>query len=183
MKKDSVEKLTHTTIALHWSVAIFMIGLLALGIYMVEVDDKSLYSWHKSFGILALGFIVLRVLWRMRNGWPVPVSVYSKIEQALSKITHWALILGTLALPISGMIMSYFSGRGLYLFGLELAAANPVPDNPRQVIPYNENVAEFFGGVHEIAGYVLIVFIVLHIAGAFKHHIIDKDNTLKRMMR
>ncbi len=181
MTPDTKEVLSSTTKYLHSIVALFMIGLLAVGVYMVETDTRSLYSWHKSFGVIALVFVTARVLWRIKNGWLIPLGTYSKLEQFLSKLTHWVLILGTLILPISGIAMSYFNGRGVAVFGFQLIARNPSPDNPAKVIAHNEALASFFHGTHHWISYLIIGAIVIHIIGALKHHIIDKDDTLKRM--
>lgn len=181
MTPDTKEALSKTTKYLHSIVALFMIGLLAVGVYMVETDTKSLYSWHKSFGVIALAFILIRVIWRIKNGWPIPVGTYSMIEQFLSKLVHWVLLLGTLILPLSGIGMSYFSGNGVAVFGFQLLARNPSLDNPSKVIAHNETLASLFHGMHHWIGYLLIAVIVIHIIGALKHHIIDKDDTLKRI--
>lgn len=174
--------LSRTTRLLHWIVALFMISLLAVGIYMAETSAYNLYPIHKSMGVIALIFVLWRVVWRIKNGWPKPVSVYKKHEQLLSKLIHWVLIIGTLLMPISGIIMSGMGGHGVSVFGLELIAANHALDNPKQVVPINAGLANAAHSMHGILGNVLIAAIVLHVVGAWKHHLVDKDNTLRRML-
>jgi cytochrome b561 len=158
-----------------------MIALIAVGIYMEETETYALYPIHKSVGVLILPFILYRVIWRMQQGWLTPVSIYSKVEQMLSKIVHWVLILGTVLFPVSGMMMSGGGGHGIPLFGLTLLARNPNPENPQEVIPLNETVAGIGHEMHEILAGVMIAAIVLHLIGALKHHFVDKDATLRRM--
>lgn len=178
---DTYHKLSKQTLFLHWVVAIGMIGLLAVGIYMAETKSYFLYDWHKSFGVLILFFVVWRILWRMKNGWLQPVSEYSAAEVTLSKVVHWVLIIGTLMMPISGMMMSGLGGHGIPLFGLEILSENPDPNNPGKVLAINETLAGAGKAMHGLGGNLIIGAIVLHIAGALKHHFVDKDGTLKRM--
>ena len=178
---DSKQKLSQLTVLLHWLVAITVIVMLAVGIYMEENEIRSLVSTHKSVGILIFGVILLRVVWRLYNGWPEPVSQYSKIEQNLSRACHYVLITGTVLMPLSGMAMSGAGGHGLIVFGVELLAQNTDPVTGK-AIPLNASIAKLGHESHGVIGYIMILALLLHIAGAFKHHLIDKDGTLKRML-
>lgn len=182
MELDSSDKLSHTTRGLHWLIALTIIALWGVGWYMATNKVYPLYSWHKSFGILVVLFAVVRVGWRIKNGWPSALPSHQQWERALSKLVHWLLIISTLLMPLSGMLMSAMGGHGLQLFGLELFPHNPMPDNPQRNMPINKELAELFHSVHGIAAKLLLVSLVLHVAGALKHHVIDKDNTLKRML-
>jgi cytochrome b561 len=182
MKLDSHPKLSTTTLFLHWVVGITMIGLLASGIYMAENEVFALYPWHKSFGVLIATFVVLRVLWRIKNGWPTHVSDYSSIEKLLSRIVHYLLIIGTVLMPISGFMMSATGGHGVDFFGLELFARNPDPADPKEVIALNGTLAGTAHGIHEFSGIAILVAVILHVVGALKHHVMDKDGTLRRML-
>jgi len=182
MKLDSHSKLSTSTIFLHWVVGIIMIGLLASGIYMEENEVFALYPWHKSFGVLIVTFVILRVIWRVKNGWPSHVSDYSSLEKMLSKIVHYLLIIGTVLMPISGFIMSALGGHGVDLFGLELFSRYPDPTDPKEVIALNGTLAGIGHTIHEYAGMAIIGGVILHVVGALKHHVIDKDGTLRRML-
>ncbi|WP_267963695.1 cytochrome b [Testudinibacter sp. TR-2022] len=177
--KDTRERLSHITLSLHWLIAFFILGLMTLGVYMTETSRYDLYPTHKSLGIFIFFFIVIRVLWRWKNGWPQPVAQHKNWEEALAKLVHWVLILGTLAFPISGMLFSIGGGHGLQIFGLDLVSANLV-DGQRQML--NPDLASIAGEVHESLLPIMLAAILLHVAGALKHHIIDKNNTLKRML-
>lgn len=182
MRLDSPTRLSPNTLALHWIVAVMMIGLLAAGVYMAETSAYWLYPWHKSLGVLILLFVIARIAWRIRNGWPKPVSDYTTVEKLLAKIVHWLLIIGTALMPISGFMMSAMGGHGVAFFGLELIAPNPDPTNPQEVIPLNAALAQVGHALHGWGGNLLIGAIVLHVVGALKHQLIDRDGTLKRML-
>jgi cytochrome b561 len=179
---DTKQKLSGMTIGLHWLVGLGMIGIFIVGKYMEANEALQLYDLHKSIGILILIPVIARVMWRIRTGWPKPVSVYKKHEQILSKIVHWILLVGTVLFPLSGMMMSGAGGYGLEIFGLELLAANPDPNNPREMIPFNPMLAGIGHEMHEVLGKVMLISLVLHIAGAIKHSLFEKDRSMKRML-
>ncbi len=175
-------QLSTKTRTLHWLIALAMILLLSTGIYMVENEAYALYGLHKSLGLIIFFFALYRVFWRARRGWPEALGNPSVFMHALAKTVHYLLIIGTVLLPISGLLMSAMGGYGIPLFGLDLIAANPDPNKPGEMIPINGTIAYLAHSTHGFAGNVVILALLLHIAGAFKHHLIDKDNTLGRML-
>ena len=179
---DTKTKLSGVTVALHWIVGLTMIVLVAVGVYMTDYKVYALYPIHKSFGMLIFIVVLMRVIWRLKQGWPEAASKYKTWEQSLSRVVHWVLIIATVVMPISGMLMSGLGGHGLHIFGLELLAATPNPDEAGKMIPINGPLAGISHEVHEIAGKVMFVAFLLHLAGALKHHFIDKDGTLRRML-
>ena len=182
MQMDTPSQLSKTTLILHWIVAITVISLLAVGIYMEETDAYSLYPWHKSFGFLIFFVILARVLWRIKNGWPVPVGQYQRWETLLAKVVHYVLIISTVLMPLSGFLVSAYGGSGVDVFGIEIVARNTDPENPMKSMPHNKELATFAHETHGLVGYVLIGAVLLHIAGALKHHVMDKDGTLRRIL-
>jgi cytochrome b561 len=179
---DTKENLGLITRSLHWVIAICFIALISVGSYIANTETWALYSLHKSMGIILFVVILLRVGWRIKQGWPTPAGEYQKIEQLMAKVTHWVLLLGSMAMPITGMLYSGMGGHGFGIFGWTIVKGNYDPANPGQVIPYSELLSAFGEQAHEIIGYTLAVAIVLHIAGACKHHLVDKDRTLLRML-
>lgn len=172
--------LSHSEIALHWIVGIGMIMLIGVGMYMTRNEVLSMYPLHKSIGTLMLIFVVIRAVIRLRKGWPEPVGAGQVWAHRLSRIVHWVLIIGTLAMPLSGIAMSVGGGHGLTVFGLDLIGANIGADGRPE--PLNEAMAGAGGAAHGIWGRLLILAIVLHVVGALKHHFVDKDSTLRRML-
>lgn len=177
--KDTKEKFSSITLSLHWIIAIAFICMLSVGFYMTSFNAFALYPIHKSMGMLLFILILWRVIWRYMNGWPIPVGQYSVTERILAKIVHWLLIIGILLMPISGMLMSSGSGHGLYVFGLELFPANL--DSAGKAIPINASMGELGENLHGTGANIMLAAISLHIIGALKHHIIDKDGTLRRI--
>ncbi|RYY01344.1 MAG: cytochrome b [Gammaproteobacteria bacterium] len=166
---DTQQQLSPITRALHWLVALTIITMLAVGFYMATYEVWSLYPIHKAFGVLALLIILPRILWRLKNGWPTPVRDYPTWEHKLALATHWILILGTIIMPISGFIFSGAGGYGVDVFGFVIAPANHNPANPNEVIPFNAALSNAGHETHELVGYLMVIAIVLHVAGALKH--------------
>lgn len=173
-------ELSKKTKYLHIIVAISMICLAGVGLYMSKTETFALYPIHKSIGIIVFLFAVYRVLVRIKEGWPTPVGVAPKFQLIIAKIVHWGLIIMTVVYPLSGMMMSGAGGHGLYVFGVELLASN-YDSVTGDAIALNPTLASLGHELHEGLVNVLILFIVLHIAGAIKHHFIDKDETITRM--
>ncbi len=174
---DSPKKLSTLTIALHWIIGIGVIMAIASGLYIDGLprgyDKGALVGAHQSLGILILLLAVLRIVWRLKNGFPVALSAVSRCQEIAGKTIHILLLAGTVLLPISGFIMTVGGGYPVMFFGFELVAGSPEK---------NEVLSQIGHFVHGVGGYVLIALILLHIAGALKHHFLVKDGTLKRII-
>lgn len=159
----------------HWSSALIILGLLLLGIYMTSLDFSDfklqLYMLHKSFGLLVLGLLFVRILSFLFFKRPKAIEAHKPWERFLSRAVHIFLYGGLLLMPISGWVMSSAGDYTVQFFGLHM------PD----VVTKNEFLFENSKEAHEILAYILIVIIGVHVAGALKHHFIDRDETLKRM--
>lgn len=175
---DSRERLSGVTITLHWLIALAMIAMVVFGLILEDMprsDGKSaLIQIHKSIGVIVLVFAVARLFWRAKQGMPAHVGIYSSIEQKLAKITHATLLASTLLLPLSGILLSVGSARPINIFG--------IPFVPQLLAEKNELLAQIGHAGHSILGKLLIAAVVLHIAGAAKHHLVDRDGTLRRML-
>ncbi|MGM0564933.1 MAG: cytochrome b [Pseudomonadota bacterium] len=182
MERDSKEALSKATIWLHWIVGVAVIGMLSVGVYMDATHTYALYPWHKSFGFVLFFLILARVIWRMAAGWPPPVREYPTAERLLASVVHYLLLIGIVLMPISGFLMSAVGGSGVEVFGLEVVARNPDPNDPSETVAHNETVASIAHQMHGLVGYTLIVAVVLHTVGALKHHWVDKDRTMARML-
>ena len=182
LSKDQPDRLSKTSRVLHWLIALGMVALLCVGIIMTKNELWNLYDLHKSIGLLLSVLIIFRVIWRAVNGWPHPAGHYRPVEKFLGKITHWGLIVGSVLIPVFGMMHSGFSGHGFGIFGMEIVKENPDPQRVNEVLPIWEAGYKFGQAGHQYISYLLICLLVLHIAGALKHHIVDKDKTLLRML-
>jgi cytochrome b561 len=162
----------------HGVMLVMILGLLAVGLYMTDLEpspDKwQLYGLHKAIGMIALALIVARILWRATHQPPPALATHAQWERRLAGLVHGLLYFGMVAMPVSGYVMSSAGGHGISLFGLV--------DIPL-LIQKNQAVGMVARTVHEFAGYALMAAIALHVAGAVKHAIIDRDPTLGRMFR
>lgn len=167
--------LSWQSILLHWIVGLSFIGVFALGLYMVNQPAPGkyeLYGIHKSVGFLILIAAVTRIAWRLKEGAIPALSPSSALLEKLAKAIHGLLLLATLAMPISGVAMSVGGGRAVSIFAWEI-----IPEG--EEIPWLGDAAS---AIHHMAVELIIVVLALHIAGALKHQLIDKDGTISRML-
>lgn len=162
----------------HWVIAVLVIVLLCVGIYMAEAELAvpqriQIFSLHKSLGITVLALAVLRILWRMANIRPAHMATHAAWERMLATCIHFLLYAALLMMPLTGWIMSSAKGYPVRVFDLF---------NLPNIVGQSESIAKLANTMHEYAAYTLIVMIGLHVAGALKHHIIDRDDTLRRMI-
>jgi len=167
-----------TTITIHWITALTIIGMFAFGLWMVELtyyDEwyKKGPSLHKSIGITLFMLTLGRLVWRLKNITPDALSSHKVWERKIAAIAHFLLYLLLFGVMISGYLISTADGRGVEFFGLfEIPAT-------LQGIENQEDIA---GVVHLILASTLIGIALLHAGAALKHHFIDRDRTLKRML-
>jgi cytochrome b561 len=177
--RDSANKLSGASIALHWIIGIAMIAMLAFGFYLEDMTESAgksqLLDIHKAVGIVVLTVALYRSVGRLINGFPPNVARarYTKYEVKFAYITHWLLLLGTLAMPISGIVLSVSNGHDVNVLGLFVIRGFEIPDG---------EIAGIAGGLHGGIGKLLVLLIVLHVLSALKHHLFDRDGTLMRMV-
>ncbi len=174
---DESEADSYSLIAriIHWLTALIILGLLVVGTYMTTMDMSEqklqFYNLHKSFGLLVLALAFVRIAWHLIKKKPKSLPTHKKWEKILSHAVHGFLYLLLIAIPISGWVMSSAGDFNIKFFSLNM------PD----IVSKDENLFKLSHGVHEILAWVLLVLLMLHIAGALKHHVIDRDETLGRM--
>ena len=166
------------TVAIHWLMALLIIGVITVGLYMAYTHTVPLYAWHKSFGLIALLLIIVRLVWRKKQPWQSAAK--GSKQEGFVKVIHNLLLLGLVLMPITGMLYSGFLGFGFSLFDWVLVPRNL--DENQQVVPYHQAIGALGKTLHWIIGYVFTALISLHIIAALKHHFIDKDDTLIRML-
>ena len=166
------------SIVIHWSVALVVFGLFALGLWMVGLDYYSLWrkdapDLHKSIGITLFAVMLVRIVWRLLSPPPPALASYSRMTRIGAAFGHAFLYVGLFAVMIAGYLISTADGVGIPVFGLfEIpAVVSGLPDQ-----------ADVAGLVHFYLAWVLVVFAGLHGVAAFKHHFIDRDATLVRML-
>lgn len=171
------ERYNATAMLLHWLMAALLIALVAVGLTMSNLPVSpwklKLYSWHKWAGVIAFTLALLRVLWRLSHRPPaLPASMTPPMRLA-AHAGHGILYALMLAIPLSGWLMSSAKGFQTVFFGVL-----PIPD----LLSKNLELAHTLGQAHELLNYLLIATVVGHFLAAVKHHLIDRDDVLTRML-
>lgn len=159
----------------HWTMALAIVAMFALGVWMVGLDYYSPYyksapDMHRSVGILLFFALAFRFLWRVSNVRPDD-SEFSAFERLAAHIAHWGFYLLLLVLIVSGYLISTADGRAIDVFGWF-----SVPS-----IIQHKGLEDSAGTVHKITAYAIMALAVLHMLAALKHHFIDRSRTLTRM--
>jgi len=162
---------------LHWLIALLVLGMLGVGLYMTDMrlspQKIQLYMTHKSVGLTVLALMLLRLVYRLKNPPPpLPASV-AGWQKTASHASHAFLYLLLFAMPISGWLMNGASGFPMKYFGLVR-----VPD----LLARNQESLALFKTVHFYIAWTLIAVITVHVLAALKHHFIDRDSVLRRML-
>ena len=167
------------SIALHWVMAVALIGMYFSGDYMVGLEYydalyHTLPKWHKAVGVTLGALLLVRLAWMYAQPRPLPASSHApELTHLAAKLGHVALYGLLLVMLVSGYLISTAKGHGVNVFGLfELPA----------LLPESKERGELAGEVHEIAGTVFILLVGVHALAAFIHHFYWKDNTLTRML-
>lgn len=172
---QSYDRLTRL---LHWGMAIAIIAMFGLGVWMRTLGyfdpwyTRAPYI-HRSVGMLLLVLLVIRFVWRLRNLSAIQDHQPNDAAQRVARIVHWAFYAILLIIMVSGYLISTADGRGIDVFGLVT-----VPS-----IYQNTALPDVAGLVHEYVAYLLMALVALHAAAALKHHFIDRDQILLRMLR
>lgn len=166
------------SIALHWFIAIFTVALFISGLWMVDLGyyDDWYYQapwWHKGIGIITAFLVIMRWVWTLFRQSPAAIRSTPLWQHLVAKLVHKLMNLSILALFISGYVMVTAKGDSLNLFDWLLIPAL-FSDKSHWVDPA--------GVIHLWSGYFIIALATLHALAAIKHHFIDKDATLKRML-
>lgn len=171
------ERYTATAIALHWVVAALIAGAFAIGLIAVELavspQKLKLYSWHKWIGVSIALLALVRITWRLWHPAPALPSGMRRWEQHVATGTHVLLYMLLLAVPVTGWLMSSASGFPVVYFGVL-----PLPD----LVAKDKALADTLKLVHYALNKTLLVLVVLHVAAALKHHVLDHDDVLTRML-
>jgi cytochrome b561 len=168
---------TRTAIGLHWAVALLIFAAFPVGLYMVELPlsptKLKIYSYHKWVGVTIFLLALARLLWRATHpAPPMPESV-PRWQQALAGATHILLYLLILAIPLTGWLMSSALGFQTVYLGVL-----PLPD----LLEKDKLLGEQLKFLHMFLNYTLAALVLMHVGAALKHHLIDRDDILTRML-
>jgi len=172
---------TSLAIALHWIMAVALVGLFAMGLYMADLPFSparlKLYNWHKWAGITVLFLLVIRLLWRLTHRPPALPQAVTLVmpdwQMQAYHTTHGLMYALLFIVPLVGWAYSSAAGFPIVWFGV-LA----LPD----FVPADKALAELIKPWHEASAFALAGLVLLHVGAALKHHWIDKDGLLTRML-
>lgn len=167
----------------HWLTVLLIFTAIPLGIISnrlpFETGDQValkalLFSLHKTIGVSAFFVALARIAWALKQPKPAGLHPERHLESFVAEVVHWLLYGSLVLVPLSGWI-HHAASTGFapiwWPFGQNLF-----------FVPKNEALASLTSGLHIVFERILIVSIALHVAGALKHHVIDKDDTLRRML-
>jgi len=165
------------SVVLHWLVALAVFGLFGLGYYMVDLGYYD--PWyrkgpdiHRSIGILLFIVMLGRLAWRWGNRTPAPLATHKRWEVLTAHATHGLLYLLIFVAMVSGYLISTADGSAIDVFGWFR-----VPSVTGQI----KGLEDSAGAVHYWSTWALVLLAVTHALAALKHHIFDRDQTLRRM--
>ena len=176
--RNSEAQWGYLAIGFHWLSVLAVFSLFALGLWMVELSYYD--PWykqgpfiHKSIGILLFLLTLLRLLWRYFNLTPLALTSHTEWEIKAAKFSHTMLYILLFSVLLSGYLISTADGRAVDVFNIFSVPAT---------ISGLNNQEDIAGEIHEILAFTLIGFACLHAFASIKHHLFDKDVTLKRML-
>jgi len=169
------ERYSSASIILHW----LMLALMVAAYAAIELREfyprgtgtrEALKSWHYTIGLLVFVLVWLRIAARLR--WPAPAAADEGWRHALAVVTHGALYVLMIAMPVAGWVILSAEGDPIPFFGLEL---------PALTAP-NHGLAEQVEELHELGGTIGYWLVGLHASAALFHHYVMRDRLLARMV-
>jgi cytochrome b561 len=181
----SARRYSAVAILLHWTSALGVLVLIGMGLIMTHAGlapmrQFQLYQWHKSVGITVLALTVLRLAWRLTHRPPPHPPGMPAHERAAASAAHGLLYLLLVGLPLTGWAVVSLSPFNIptVLYGLV-----PWPHLPLAAYVPDQAVAEgALKLVHAYGAWLLMAFLILHVAAALRHHLILRDDVLRRML-
>lgn len=175
MTAYTAARYTRTAIALHWLLALAILGSFIVGLYMADLPVSpqrlKLYNWHKWAGICILALSAIRLLWRLAHRPPADVPMPAW-QQRASHAVHIALYGLFFAVPLAGWAYSSAAGFPVVVFGVL-----PLPD----FVSPDKALAEAIKPLHKILAFTMAALVLGHVGAALKHHFVDRDGLLDRM--
>jgi cytochrome b561 len=176
--KNTRSRYGWVSVGIHWLMAMVVIGMFALGIWMRQLSYYDPWyqdgpTIHKSIGVLLFILLLARIGWRSINIRPKDDPVLKKWERTTAHLTHFAMYGLMLMLMTAGYLISTADGRQIEVFNFF-----SVPATLHGI----ENQEDIAGEIHEILAWALILLAGVHALAALKHHFINRDSTLLKML-
>ena len=165
-------------IIIHWTTAVAVVAMFTLGQWMVDLGYYHTWYYqapyvHKSIGAILFIITIIRLIWRLLNKVPNYLPSHSTFERMAAKAVHLLLYVLLFCVMISGYLISTANGQPLIVFNWFKVPA---------ILYGIEHQVDIAGKAHRICAIGLISVAGLHLLAALKHHLIDKDRTLHRML-
>lgn len=170
------DRYTPVAVALHWLIALLVVGLWIVGATMEDYPDSikwTAYGLHKATGILVLTLTLVRLAWRATHRPPALPKSLPKWQKTASALTHYGLYALLVLMPLSGWAFSSAAGYPVSVYGLFT-----LPN----LVEKDKELTEFFYETHELLANGLLLFVAVHTVAALVHHYYHKDNVLRRML-
>jgi cytochrome b561 len=166
------------TKALHWLIALGVIGLATVGWIMkglpLSPTKIQVYALHKSVGLTVFALVLVRLAWRIfidtRPELPAGMPQW---ERRAAVLSHVLLYVVLLAMPLSGWLFNSAANFPLKWFNLFSVPSLAAPDPALKA---------FAGLAHFSIFWLIAVLVTVHVAAALKHHFVDRDFVLARML-
>jgi cytochrome b561 len=170
---------SRVAIILHWLIGLAIIGNLAGGLLHESFGKANvgiIMGLHKATGIAILFLSLARLAWRLGHRPPPLAATVKRWETGLAHAVHWSFYLFMMAIPLTGWLMTSAGGRK---YPISFYGLFEIPFLP---VAQDKGFANTMAYAHVYGSYLLIALLLLHIAAALKHHLIDGDNTVARML-
>jgi len=165
-------------IALHWVIGAALIAQIVFGFLLDDLAPRGtparaqIINLHKSIGLLIGLAVLARLAWRLAHRPPPWPDSMAHWKRRAALAVHRSLYACMVVSPLAGYVASNFSKHGVRFFGMPLKPWGP--DSPATYA--------FFNGLHDIAGYLLVTLLALHVGAALKHGLVDRDGVFSRML-
>jgi cytochrome b561 len=176
MNTTTPSRFSRVAVAMHWLLALLIIGTFSFGVYMVDLPFSPArlkqYNWHKWAGITILALSALRLIWRIGHKPPAYAVPMASWQAKASAATHHLMYVLFFAIPLAGWAYSSALGFPIVVYGVI-----PLPD----FVPKSKELAEVLKLAHKTMAYGLAALVLMHVGAALQHHFIKKDGLLRRM--
>ncbi|MEO1493966.1 MAG: cytochrome b [Pseudomonadota bacterium] len=168
---------------LHWALALMILGALGVGMIFGILEYKgtvetfgndmtnTLYKYHKTFGVLILAFMVVRIVVKIRLGKPEYATPLTRFENAASNALHGLFYLLVPLMAVLGWLATGASGFPVEFFNWTLPA----------ILGKDKELGALLFQLHGIVGWILLILVIVHIAAAVKHWLVKRDGVMARM--
>jgi len=176
--RNSQEEFGLVAKLLHWLIAVIMIGMIGVGWYMVRLSDEDLLYWrlldlHEAVGLSLFILLAFKLLWMRVSLQPRYLPSLAVWERLAALSVRWLFLIAILVIPLSGFLFVATNGEAVTLYDVIT-----IPD----IGEAGKTTRDWLSDVHYYVSYGCAALVVIHMLAALKHHFVDGDETLRRMM-